>query len=230
MLSERAKKNTVGKLKGPTANHSILMVVAFVESHLETFAEKYAGTSITNEKGLTQKLCLLLNREARLGGQPFWFDKEHMEVPETGDSPTVDIGVITIFSGGVFIHTKWYSNEESYFAMEAKRLDVISGAREKEYLVGRWENNKYKNCGGVERFKRGIHGRGLHYSALIGYVQRFDFDYWYYTINSWIDGFITGDNPSNTLWSKDDKLIPIRKSSNQKTLEKTEQSIYSTYG
>jgi hypothetical protein len=134
-----------------------------------------------------------------------------MEAPERGDSPTVDIGVITHLSEGIFIHSKWYSNEESFFSMEAKRLDVISRAREKEYLVGRWENKKYKDCGGVERFKKGIHGKGLHYSALIGYVQKYGFDYWHRHINSWIDQFITGDNPINIQWSNDDKLVVVRK-------------------
>jgi len=211
MLSDIAKRNTVGQLKGPVIHCSILLVVTFVENHLEAFAQKYARTPITNEKGLTQKLCILLNRQAQLKGYPFFFEKEYMEVPERGDSPSVDIGVITNAGGGIFIHSKWYSNEESFFSMEAKRLDVISGVREKEYLVGRWENDKYKDCGGVERFKKEIHGKNLHYSALIGYVQRFDFDYWFHTINLWIDEFITSDNPSNIQWSNDDKLIIISK-------------------
>jgi hypothetical protein len=211
MLADIAKRNAVGQLKGPVTHCSISMVVTFVESHLEAFAQKYAGAPITNEKGLTLKLCILLNRQAQLKEYPFFFEKEYMEVPERGDSPSVDIGVITNAGGGIFIHSKWYSNEESFFSMEAKRLDVISGVREKEYLVGRWENDKYKDCGGVERFKKEIHGRNLIYSALIGYVQRFDFDYWYHTINSWVDEFITGDSPSNIRWSTDDKLVIISK-------------------
>lgn len=211
MLADIAKRKTTGQLRGPEPDHSILMVVAFVETHLETFAEEYSGTSIRNEKGLTQKLCILLDKQARVEGRPFLFDKEHMEAPEKGDGPAVDIGVITSLSEGIFIHSKWYGGEESFFSIEAKRLDVISKAREKEYLVGRWESGKYKNCGGVERFKKGIHGRGLHYSAIIGYVQRYDFEYWYCTINSWIDEFIAGDNPSDYEWSNDDKLVEIRK-------------------
>jgi len=210
MLTDIAKRNTVGQLKGPVTHRAILRVVDFVVYHLETFAQEYAGAPITNEKGLTQKLSLLLETQARLNGYPFIFAKEYMEDPERGNSPSVDIGVINV-DGEMFIHSKWYSNEESFFSMEAKRLDVISGVREKEYLVGRWENDKYKDCGGIERFKKGIHGRNLYYSAIIGYVQRFDFDYWYKTINSWIEEFITGNNPSNIQWSNDDKLILDRK-------------------
>lgn len=125
MLADIAKRNTVGQLKGPVTDRSILMVVTFVESHLEVFAQEHTRTSITNEKGLTQMLCILLNRQAILKGYPFFFEKEYMEVPERGDSPSVDIGVITNAGRGIFVHSRWYSNEESFFSMEEKLPDTF---------------------------------------------------------------------------------------------------------
>ncbi|MCP4216944.1 MAG: hypothetical protein GY765_20005 [bacterium] len=209
MLADTGKKEAIGKLKGPSANRSILMVVAFVEANLEIFAERVSGSAITNEKGLTQKLCILLNKNA--GEKPFWFEKEFMEAPEKGDSPAVDIGVISRLDEGIFIHSKWYADDESFFAMEAKRLDIISKAREREYLVGRWENDRYRDSGGVERFKKGLHGRNLQYGALIGYVQKFDFDYWYGKINLWLDELSAVTGSPDCQWSGEDKLVEIHR-------------------
>lgn len=209
MLSESTGKRSLGRFIGPEDSCSIMMVVKFVERNLETFSKECSGSSVVNEKGLTQRLCILLNQQARLGCFPFLFEKEYMEIPERGDSPSVDIGVITQSREGVCVQSRWYSNKESFFSMEAKRLDDISTARQREYLVGRKENGKYRDCGGVERFKMGIHGKGLQYCALIGYVQKYDFNYWYRTINSWIDESIADCNSSTISWDEGDKLVII---------------------
>lgn len=198
MLAE-VRKHTFGRLEGPDINESILVVVAFVEKHLATFSCEYAGSTIKNEKGLTQELCILLNYQTWSHGYSFKFEKAYMEDVEKGNSAEVDIGVI-------MIDAKYQSCRKSFFSMEAKRLDKISKTREKEYLVGREEKGKYKKCGGVERFKEGIHGKGLRYGAVIGYVQRFDFNHWHRTINSWIDALIEGLIPSNVRWTEKDKL------------------------
>jgi hypothetical protein len=204
MLAE-VEKDTFGHLEGPGNDESILMVVAFVEKHLAVFSKEQTGATITNEKGLTQEFCIMLNIHTRKHGCPFIFEKEYMEDVEKGDSAQVDIGVI-------IIDTKYQSCRKSFFSMEAKRLDKLSKVREKEYLVGREEKGKYKKCGGVERFKEEIHGKGLRYGAMIGYVQKFDFNHWHRTINSWIDALIEGSIPSSVGWSEKDKLLEEYKS------------------
>lgn len=90
--------------------------------------------------------------------------------------------------------------------MEAKRLDNMGTKRSKEYLIGRVEKKKYESNGGVERFKQGIHGRNLKYGALIGYVQKYDFTYWYDLINSWINDLIQKKTISPVHWTPEDKL------------------------
>ncbi|MCP4154122.1 MAG: hypothetical protein GY757_40725 [bacterium] len=40
--------------------------------------------------------------------------------------------------------------------------------------------------------------------------EKFDFDHWHRTINSWIDEFRTGENPSRSQWSTHDKLTELR--------------------
>jgi hypothetical protein len=211
MLIEETKKDIFGCLEGPEPDTAIFKVVTFVEKCLVEFSRENTGSTINNEKGLTQKLCILLNFYLRYEGHPFWFDKEYMEEVERGDSPQVDIGVISSMNEGIAIGSRFYSNRESFFSMEAKRLDETGKAREKEYLVGRIENGKYRECGGVERFKKGIHGKKLKYAAIIGYVQKHDFDYWHHTINAWIDQLINGLIATSTQWSEKDKLVVVYK-------------------
>ena len=205
MLADTHKSMASGKIEGPEINAHIIAVVDFVELILITFSDKYTDSNIKNEKGLTQKLVLILNSHALREYYPFWFDKEYMEIPERGDSPQVDIGTITTLEEGIVIGAKTYT-DESFFSMEAKRLGNLGEKRSKEYLIGRYQNEKYIHCGGVERFKQGKHGRKLEYGAIIGYVQEHDFIYWQGSINSWIDDLIQKNLYSPVPWLLKDKL------------------------
>ena len=205
MLVDTHKSMASGKIEGPEIDATIITVVGCVEQILITFSDKYTDSNIKNEKGLTQKLVLILNSHALREYYPFWFDKEYMEIPERGDSPQVDIGTITTLEEGIVIGSKTYT-DESFFSMEAKRLGNLGKKRSKEYLIGRYENEKYIHCGGVERFKQEKHGRKLKYGAIIGYVQEHDFTYWYGSINSWIDDLIQKNLYSPAPWLLKDKL------------------------
>jgi len=223
MLSDKEVGNKFGELVGPLPGTSISMVVTFVERHLTEFSRQFTDSAIKNEKGLTQELCVLLTISAHRENCPFWFKDDHIEETERGDSPSVDMGVISKQEEGVVIGSKCFSNKETFFSMEAKRLCKITAAREKEYLIGRIEKGKYKVCGGIERFKKEIHGKGLQYGAMIGYVQEYDFDYWYDSINSWVDELITGTIDNAMTWTEKDKLSIIYK--RQKTAKfKSENS------
>ena len=205
MLADTHKFMASGKIEGPEIDAPIIVVVDFVDRILITFSDKYADSDIKNEKGLTQKLVLILNSHALGGYYPFWFDKEYMENPERGDSPQVDIGTITTLEEGIVIGAKTYT-DESFFSMEAKRLGNLGKKRSKEYLIGRYENEKYINSGGVERIKQVIHGRGLPYGAIIGYVQEYDFAYWHGLLNSWVEDLIHKNIYSPVTWHIRDKL------------------------
>lgn len=205
MLADIYKSMASGKIEVPEIDAPIIAVVNFVEQILITFSDKYADSDIKNEKGLTQKLVLILNSHALREYYPFWFDKEYMEIPERGDSPQVDIGTITTLEEGIVIGAKTYT-DESFFSLEAKRLGGLGSRRSKEYLIGRFKKEKYINCGGVERFKQGIHGSNLKYGAIIGYVQEHDFTYWHGSINSWINDLIQKNLYSPVPWLLKDKL------------------------
>jgi hypothetical protein len=207
MLSDIHILGGGGVLKGPHPNSSILAVVNFVEKHLILFSERYINSNIKNERGLTQKLVSMLSLAANKEGCLFRFDKEYMENPEKGSSHAVDLGVLTNIEEGIFIGVKHYTNEESFFSMEAKRLYKAPKTREKEYLIGRTRKNKYIECGGVERFKKGIHGKRLNSCAMIGYVQEYNFDYWHNKINEWISSLIIESKTQTVKWAKEDQLM-----------------------
>lgn len=211
MLADDNIVQRYGALRGLIIDSSILEVISFVEKYLVKFSKKYSGSRIINEKGLTQKLCNLLNFYAKNKYYPFWFDKEYMEEPANGSSPSIDIGVLSGLQGGICIDSKFYKNDESFFSLEAKRLFRISKKREKEYLIGHNEGEKHIDCGGVERFKKGIHGKNLKYGGMLGYLQERDFDYWYRTINSWTSDLIAKKIQSSEKWCIEDKLSFIYK-------------------
>ena len=157
-----------GKFEGPKANTHILKAVEFIEKHLNGFILKYRNeyANITNENGITQKLYFYLDYFIHKEQTSFTLIHQYIENTETGASSKVDLGFYL------------YGQDKAFFCIEAKRL-CFSGKREKEYLIGHFEKSKYKNYGGVERFKKGIHGSSLKYSAIIGYVQKNDFSFWF---------------------------------------------------
>ncbi len=128
---------------------------------------------------------------------PFIFDKDYPEEPESGQSPSPDLGVI--HQEGIPIETKDYADDESFFSIEAKILGLKNKQREKEYVVG-----ATKASGGIERFKKCIHGKDLNYGGMLGYVQKHNFDYWHNAVNLWINERINADA---TLWNENDKLV-----------------------
>ncbi len=209
MLTDINISASTGRMEGPQDDASVLAVVFFVERLLIEFSKEYSDSTIRNEKGLTQKLVLLLNIHARKEDRLFFFDKEYMEVPSRGDSPAVDIAAITTLESGIVVESKNYGNDESFFSLEAKRLCKLEKRRKKEYLIGRFEKKKYVNTGGVERFKQAIHGRNLPCGAVIGYVQEYDFNHWHRKINLWIDELIRKSIYSPVCWSLNDKLKKV---------------------
>jgi hypothetical protein len=176
-----------------------------IEEVLVSFSDKYIKSEIKNEKGLTQKLVHMLTIHADRNFYPFYFDKEYMEKPEKGNSPQVDIATISKHDEGIIIGAKVYDGE-SFLSLEAKRLANLGSDRLMEYLTGRYEKGKYKSCGGVERFKQGIHGSKLNYGAIIGYVQEHDFEYWYEQLNAWINELIDKKIFSPVPWTRKDRL------------------------
>jgi hypothetical protein len=205
MLSNVNFMNGFGKItKAVQPNASIHAVIEFVEEHLDEFSNRYSH--IVPEESLNYYLVSLLSKYSHQRKCLFRFQSEAKQDPQKGNCASVDIGVMSNVDEGVLIETKYYCADEPFFSLEAKRLGKLHKIREKEYLIGRMENEKYIECGGVERFKKGIHGKTLNYSAIIGYVQERDFNFWVTDINKWIEELIINSNES-ICWGEKDKLV-----------------------
>ena len=83
------------------------------------------------------------------------------------------------------------------FIVESKRLPTPGNKklREKEYVFG---NRK----GGIERYKKEIHGRKLNECGMIGFIEKYNSSYWLNIINLWIQDL----SRSNPEWNSDEKL------------------------
>lgn len=86
------------------------------------------------------------------------------------------------------------SSRKSLFSVEAKRLPTPGGKdRAKEYVFGA--------RGGIERFKREEHGKGLFNCGILAFIEKQDFTYWFSTINSWIK-----ESSFSKSWDADEYL------------------------
>ncbi|MFS4466710.1 hypothetical protein [Maribacter sp. 2210JD10-5] len=197
MLADASQNISSGQLThGVELDSSITSVIEFIEVHFPQFREKVDGEVTASEKSLTDRLCKYFNRNA--GNFPFYFHHENVEDYTTGKSPQVDIGTVSR-SEQITIGDRSYNEWDSFFSMEAKRLPTPGQNREKEYVIGH-----DRPSGGMERFKKRIHGKDLKYAAIIGYIQEKDGNHWYLKINEWIDELILS---TPDFWNMDDKLI-----------------------
>ena len=201
MLGDNRPKNSHGRISISQKNDKeIQSVLDCLNLNLPSFAKKQKGKTEMNEDGLTQRLCRFLNRN--IGIFPFLFDKEDMEEDRRGNSARVDLGIYSK-SETIIVHNRKFTEDETFFKIEAKRLGKLATARKREYVVGRQKDGKYINSGGIERFKKGIHGGKLIHAALIGYVQLHDFKHWFSAINGWI---LDLSKDKSQFWSKKELL------------------------
>lgn len=91
------------------------------------------------------------------------------------------------------LHVK-ADNHSSIFDIECKRLNS-NLAHVDQYVSG--------NTGGIERFKRNLHGVDLSYSAMIGYMEDKTTGHWLTEINSWIK---QQNDTDNVFWKDDEYL------------------------
>lgn len=200
MISDLEIKGSSGKLTiGVERDQSIKAVIDFVRERFKEFSSLEDNMSAMNEKGLSQKLVIFLNRKAK--NFPFFFHSEFLEDVNSGISPQVDIGTL-MHDEKIIISDRDYGADDSFFSIEAKRLPTVGTNREKEYVVG-----IDRPCGGMERFKNGVHGSRIKHSALVGFVQKENFDHWFIKINEWIVEL--ANDRKMKLWSKNDQIKKV---------------------
>lgn len=208
MLCNQPNDNIEQQFNGLEKSQAIKKVFNFIEECLLEFKNKYS--LFKPEDGLTQELVYILDNESREKLPLCGFSTEHMEDTTKGNSRRDDIGIRAI--KGTTIHTTFYPNNKPFIAIEAKRLDSkIVKKRKKEYVVGRYDDEKYIESGGIERFKKEIHGSGLVYVGMIGYMQTDEFDSWLEKVNQYIDEEINSSTSIKLIWKEKDKLILDKK-------------------
>ncbi len=180
----------IGRIECLEPSAHVESIVVFLENHfigfISLYKEKYI--SILNEPGITQKLEFYLKPFLKEELSSFNLTKEYIEDTSTGISPKSDLA---FFLDG---------DDKAIFCIEAKRIPTPGSGREKEYV-----HSQSGKSGGIERFKKEIHGKGLSHSAIFGYVQREDFDYWHNQVNNWIEELIL-DSSQDIQWDENDKL------------------------
>jgi hypothetical protein len=169
----------------------VYKVVDFLDQTIDCFPQYLINSNFSgkNEKDYNQMLATYFNNCAVdfLGVDTFRFSFiKDTSIESSNYNPDI----------GVMLGNKMSSTTNSFFHIECKRLPARDKKAEREYVQGK--------LGGIQRFKEGNHGKGLDYSAMIGYVQSEPIEVWYERVNSWIDELIAF--PNNLLWTIGDKL------------------------
>jgi len=177
-------------------NLTVQRILVFLKRSLIEFENEFktAQLQIHREDDISGQLALFFQSRAKNENLLFDFN------PKVG----VDFGIhISPLQLGA----------KPFFIVEAKRLYIPN----KEYV-------KNPN-GGIERFKREQDGFGKHLtqSAIIGYIQQENKEFWEEKINNWIEELI--DSETDIIWNNEDKLIanhPVSDfiSSHQRVTEK----------
>lgn len=203
--SERVLKG-IGVFRGPAQNTQFNQIVELIKVAIPHFVVSAQSEQITNENGLNRKLARFITSIADNRSLPYVAYPESMEDESRGDSPATDFGIhlkVDDISVDQPLITKF----------EGKRLSKHTGiARRREYVVGHEKDGKYMPCGGIERFKRSIHGRSFRHAGMIGYIQDGSPTFWLEQINSWISEL--ADQITSPSWSADEQLRPLQ-STNQ---------------
>ncbi len=190
-MAEIINKTSNNDFQIDTEDSTIGAVIDFLDEHLQYFLNDFRNRTPNpesiRETLISQELKIYLNR--RITDKMFSFEFEWQQ-SDSDRSP--DLAIITAKDNNPFGFTK------PFFVIEAKRLPTGSGERKKEYVRG--------NLGGIQRYKKGHHGKGLPQSAIVGYVQDKDCNHWFKEINKWINELIKTNVETDIYWEKSDLL------------------------
>jgi hypothetical protein len=176
-------------------------IFGYVESRLDEFASVISDGSRSNEKSLTDRFVRVL--EQTPPEFPFRFHNDNRE-SESIDTSTDFACYPYVGSANAALGVS------ALVKFEAKRLSSdLPAKRMDEYVRGRFDGSKYVNCGAIERFKNGRHGRDVNVAGIIGYLQTGDSDQWAASINGWIGEEIAASRSADLTWEEADKLQKV---------------------
>lgn len=184
----------IGTLLGPPKNAQFNKVIEFIKTIIPKFVDSAMQDRSKNENALNSKLTRFINNAA----ESFFANRESMEDEARGNSPAADIGIyFKVDDIGI--------DPPLITVLEGKRLSTkIRKERCQEYVIGHEEKKKHVSCGGIERFKLGIHGSRLNNAGMIGYIQDGTAKSWYDKINAWVCELC--NKPVEPKWSEEEQL------------------------
>jgi len=193
MLFNRKRKISAGFTKEDIPLNESDNIMYFFENIINKFISEVEDDD--NEESLTQKLVQLSNAEDSM-----WVFVQENKNKKIRSKE--DIGI-----------SPKSKPTKVFFVLEAKRLNSNKSynKRRKEYVVGRYDKEKYIDSGGIERFKKDKHGANLKLSGMIGYLETENFESWKDKINGWIDDEISTPTSKELSWDFDDKLVEQNK-------------------
>lgn len=190
MLADLSSEQHTPDFPEIPVSKTIEIVESFICKNLPPFGKAFKARS-QNEKYLNSKLVIHLNK----GEGPFIFEKDVAKLHTRREE---DIGV--------YLKESPQIDELPFYVLEAKLLPTPASTSrdQREYVIGS------KNDGGIERFKKELHGFWINRCGMVGYIEKNDFNFWHQKINEWIGGLITNNPDPNLSWKEADKLQPIK--------------------
>lgn len=176
-----------------TSDGKIISVLNFLELHLPNFPNKMKINRNEDERIINQKLLRFFSGQNSL----FIFISEYLDEKGKNISKP-DFGVYEKIKVANY-------NQERFFDIECKRL--YDTTKSKQYVSGK--------TGGIQRFKENKHGVDLPCSAMIGYVEIKNFNFWHKKINSWIS-----KKEEHLEFIKNNRIAKL-KSTHERNKEKT---------
>ena len=172
-------------------------IVDHIFNYISIVLQDFHADIDENENAITNRFCIVLGQRKPVD-YPYFFHHQNLE--DDSANTSTDFAVFGVHP--------YSDNDTALLKFEAKRLTNLPIRREREYVIGEYDNtgNRTKNSGGIERFKNGRHGQDVMSAGLIGYVQTESFDTWHDKINTWIKEEIKKPHDTSLTWDAGDIL------------------------
>jgi len=192
---------------GPEPNALVARTIDFIRSELPVWRDRPDRRTESAEERLNAQLCKHLDSAARRNLPAVQFHHEEKQ----GANHRVDLSAGLV--EGAFIGTTYHSIDDPFIVIEGKRLPTPGGkAREREYVTG-----GNLRTGGMQRFKLGLHGKGMPVAVMVGYIQKGTPAGWHSRINGWIAN-LSDEFQFDGEWTRADRLRLIARESAARVL------------
>jgi len=198
MVKNKSSIQNFGKITSGLVkqNNLALKTIAFIYEQLPRWRDDPNRPDEHSENKLNLQLCKYLKSTARHDFPMVTFDHEEYQYGRRSVDLSVSPNEITLI--GARLHTIY----DPFLVIECKRLPAPSSNPEKEYVIGGNE----KISGGIQRFKRGLHGANLDLVVMIGYVQEKSVRFWHRKINEWISELCLKKVKDSCVWNDNEIL------------------------